>query len=94
MRFVIFSFVWALFWWFGSVYYFYYIHDVGSAYWALGGWGYLLIAIVFLAADIRLRKNKWTQDNLWKYVTLACLGGILLYYPVLLLVLIGLALVA
>ena len=59
---------------------------MGATYWSLGIWGFPLIAILFLVVDAYLRKKDWFGRNVGKYMMAASVSGMLLYYPVLILV--------
>ncbi len=82
IRFIIFSVSWFLFWIISTKLYFHFIHDVGAVYWSLGVWGFPIIVILFYLIDQKLKEKEWFEKNIKLYMFAACFSGMLLYYPV------------
>ncbi|MDD1779626.1 hypothetical protein LRP49_00330 [Enterovibrio sp. ZSDZ35] len=66
-----------------TLFYFHYIHDVGSTYWAMGIFG-LPLALVFVwIADRYVKTTEWFEQHLGWLIALDCLFAVTLYYPLL-----------
>jgi len=85
-RIAIFSSSWLLFFVI-STWVVYKISDVAAGYWILGVFAFPLMVSLFYGADHRLSRTEFARRNTGVYMTLMCLGGMLLYWPAMLLTL-------
>jgi hypothetical protein len=84
-RIALFSTSWLLFF-VASTWIVYKLSDVAAAYWMLGILAFPLVLALFYGADRHLSRTQFAKNAPGTYMTLMCLGGMLLYWPGMMLV--------
>ena len=80
LRAIGFSVVWLAFW-IGSTLVVTFIDDIGSGYWALGGYAFPVFLLAFLFVDWRLKDDSWVVARPFLSFVIMSIVGMLLYYP-------------
>jgi hypothetical protein len=81
-RFIVFSLLWFAFWAISTKIASVLSKGIIATFWSQGIIEFPIIALIFLLVDLKIKKKKWFDENVGKYMLTACIISFLLYYPI------------